>query len=444
MPQVVDKKSVEKICVDDFAFKKRYTYGTIMIDIDSHRIIDILDSRDKDKVTEWLKTYSNIKVVSRDGSHSYGAAITNSHPEAIQITDRFHLLKNLSETVEKYLYRLFPSRLEIPATSSTMSPEMESLLNTRNRHERIIFARQKYKEGYTQSEIALLMHSSAKTIGKYLNMKEEDIPEPAISAREKQHKEEMSKKQAKIDEVKKLFNEGYNINEIMLKTGHTYYTIMGYISGEYSLVNGHYDNRRPGKLQKYESEVITLRAQGITYKKIAEIISKKGYNGTVDALRVFMQKEREHRKNAETEKQEEAKEYVARKWMVQLIYNKLENVKGITDEQYEEVIKKYPILGNLYELLRQFHEIIFSKKVEKLKEWMEKAGKFEISELSSYISGLSNDIEAVKNAITLKYNNGLAEGSVNKLKVIKRIMYGRNSFELLKAKLLRLELRKIN
>ncbi|MGD9568700.1 MAG: transposase [Sedimentibacter sp.] len=107
-------------------------------------------------------------------------------------------------------------------------------------------------------------------------------------------------------------------------------------------------------------------------------------------------------------------------------------------------MKKYPILGNLYELLRQLHEIIFSKRAEKLKEWMEKAEKFEISELSSYISGLSNDIEAVKNAITLKYNNGLAEGSVNKLKVIKRIMYERNSFELLKAKLLRLELRKIN
>lgn len=444
MPQVVDKKSVEKICVDDFAFKKRYTYGTIMIDIDSHRIIDILDSRDKDKVAKWLKTYPNLKVVSRDGSHSYGAAITNAHPEAIQVTDRFHLLKNLSETVEKYMYRLFPSRLEIPATSSTMSSEMEALLNTRNRHERIIFARQKYKEGYTQSEIALLMHSSTKTIGKYLNMNEEDIPEPTVSAREKQHQEEMSKKQAKIDGVKKLFQEGYNINEIMLKTGHTYKTIMNYVSGEYSLVNGHYDNRRPGKLQKYEDEVIALRAQGITYKKIREIISKKGYSGTVDALRVFMQKEREHQKNTETEKQEKAKEYIARKWMVQLIYNKLENVKGITGEQYEEVIKKYPILGKLYELLRQFHEIIFSKKTDKLEEWMEKAEKFEISEMSSYISGLRNDLEAVRNAILLKYNNGLAEGSVNKLKVIKRIMYGRNSFELLKAKLLRLELRKIN
>ena len=68
----------------------------------------------------------------------------------------------------------------------------------------------------------------------------------------------------------------------------------------------------------------------------------------------------------------------------------------------------------------------------------------DISEISSYVAGLKNDIAAVRNAITLEFNNGLAEGSVNKLKVIKRIMYGRNSFELLKSKLLRLELQKIN
>jgi transposase len=72
------------------------------------------------------------------------------------------------------------------------------------------------------------------------------------------------------------------------------------------------------------------------------------------------------------------------------------------------------------------------------------AEKLDISEISSYVSGLKNDISAVKNAIILKFSNGLAEGSVNKLKVIKRIMYGRCSFKLLKFKLLRLELQKIN
>jgi len=109
---------------------------------------------------------------------------------------------------------------------------------------------------------------------------------------------------------------------------------------------------------------------------------------------------------------------------------------------YEEILRKYPILGQIYELLRKFHELVFSKKVDLLDEWMAQAEKLDISEISSYVSGLKNDLEAVRNAITLEFNNGLAEGSINKLKVIKRIIYGRNSFELLKSKLLRLELQK--
>lgn len=56
--------------------------------------------------------------------------------------------------------------------------------------------------------------------------------------------------------------------------------------------------------------------------------------------------------------------------------------------------------------------------------------------METYVNGLLLDIDAVKNAIKYKYNNGLAKGSVNKIKLTKRIMYGRNSFELLKAKLL--------
>ncbi|SKB00866.1 Transposase, partial [Caloramator quimbayensis] len=59
-----------------------------------------------------------------------------------------------------------------------------------------------------------------------------------------------------------------------------------------------------------------------------------------------------------------------------------------------------------------------------------------IPELNSYISGIERDFEAVKNAIIYEYSNGLAEGIINKIKVIKRIMYGRCSFELLKQKVL--------
>ena len=125
--------------------------------------------------------------------------------------------------------------------------------------------------------------------------------------------------------------------------------------------------------------------------------------------------------------------------MVQLIYKAIDNVKGITQEQYEEIIKKYPTLCKAYEILRGFHELMFSKDPDKLEPWMEEAQKLQIDEINSYLTGLRKDLVAVKNSIIYSYSNGLAEGSVNKLKVIKQIMYGRNSFELLKSKLLLLE-----
>ena len=129
-------------------------------------------------------------------------------------------------------------------------------------------------------------------------------------------------------------------------------------------------------------------------------------------------------------------EYIPRKFFCQLIYCELEKVNGLTQEQYESAVKKYPILGRLYSLLREYHRIIFSQKSAELDTWIIQAVSLKVDEIDTYVNGLLADIEAVKNAIKYKYNNGLAEGSVNKIKLTKRIMYGLNSFYLLKAKLL--------
>lgn len=92
-----------------------------------------------------------------------------------------------------------------------------------------------------------------------------------------------------------------------------------------------------------------------------------------------------------------------------------------------------------------FKQTVSGKKESELDKWLEETDSLEMDELSSFTNGIRRDIAVVKNAILLDYNNGLAEGSVNERKVVKRIMYGRNSFEMLKGKLLRLELkRKIN
>ena len=68
MPSIVDKSSVKMVCVDDFALRKRFSYGTVMINLENHRIVDMIPSRDTNDVCNWLKTFHNIEVISRDGA----------------------------------------------------------------------------------------------------------------------------------------------------------------------------------------------------------------------------------------------------------------------------------------------------------------------------------------------------------------------------------------
>lgn len=124
----------------------------------------------------------------------------------------------------------------------------------------------------------------------------------------------------------------------MRLTGHTTITIRIYLKDEYIMDNGHYDNRIQGKLAPYEQKVITMRSKGITYKKIHEQIVKEGYTGTIASLRMFMQKERTHQRSISKNITERV-EYIPRKLFCQLIYRELENIKGLTKEQYNASIK---------------------------------------------------------------------------------------------------------
>lgn len=124
---------------------------------------------------------------------------------------------------------------------------------------------------------------------------------------------------------------------------------------------------------------------------------------------------------------------------MKLLYWPIDQISSISETQYKLLGEQYPAFLDVIEILCEFREILKEQLVEKLSNWIEKVKKLEMKELCSFVNGLERDRDAITNAILYSYNNGLAEGSVNKLKVIKRIMYGRCSFELLKLKLLRLE-----
>ena len=90
-----EEQSITKVCIDDFAFRKRQTYGTVTVDIDTHRVVGLLASREVENVAEWLRSYPNIRIVSRDGSVSYKSAIEQAGMDIQQVSDRFHLFKGI-------------------------------------------------------------------------------------------------------------------------------------------------------------------------------------------------------------------------------------------------------------------------------------------------------------------------------------------------------------
>jgi transposase len=93
------------IGLDDFAFRRGHTYGTVIVDLESHRIIDLLPDRTTATVEAWLRAHPGIGIISRDRAGEYALAAARAAPEALQIADRFHLLLNAGECLERFIQR---------------------------------------------------------------------------------------------------------------------------------------------------------------------------------------------------------------------------------------------------------------------------------------------------------------------------------------------------
>lgn len=87
------------VAIDDFAYRKGHSYMCAIIDLYTRRPLAVFDSRYGDEIAQWLACHPEIRLVSRDGSACYASIVSKGAPQAVQVTDRFHLLKNLRETM---------------------------------------------------------------------------------------------------------------------------------------------------------------------------------------------------------------------------------------------------------------------------------------------------------------------------------------------------------
>jgi len=113
----------EIIGIDDWAYKKGHTYGTIICDGKTHKPIDLLDGRDGQELKKWLLNNKYVKIITRDRASAYAKVISEVLPDAMQIADRFHLHQNLLNEIKDSFSRELPNKIEISEAATDSQVE---------------------------------------------------------------------------------------------------------------------------------------------------------------------------------------------------------------------------------------------------------------------------------------------------------------------------------
>jgi transposase len=178
---------VECLGLDDFSFRRGRTFGTVMVDLEAHQIIDLLPDRQTDTASAWMAAHPEITHVSRDRGAEYASAASTGAPQAIQVADRFHVCQNLSDAVRRCLSRVLsemkaasqqaegeiPAQKEVPAAVQEWRPDpgahVAGIIAVR-RAERDVRYRQAVhlrEHGHSIKEMACQLSVSERTVRRW-------------------------------------------------------------------------------------------------------------------------------------------------------------------------------------------------------------------------------------------------------------------------------------
>src|SRR6266496_2363101 len=127
--------------VDDWSWRRGKRFGTILVNLETHKIIDLLADREAESVQKWLAKHPEVEIVSRDRGGCYVDGATWGAPQATQVADRWHMLSNLGDAVEEFLIR---AHIRLPETKAN-APTPEHPLTT--------FSATKASQGKSQARL---------------------------------------------------------------------------------------------------------------------------------------------------------------------------------------------------------------------------------------------------------------------------------------------------
>jgi transposase len=371
--------------VDDWAFRRGRRYGTILVDLERHRAIDLLPEATAEALAAWLRAHPGIRVVSRDRGGAYADGVRQGAPGAVQVADRFHLLKNCADVIERVLRRHAELVSQVPTPQARRVPT--TLLRpdrraSRERTQRATDARFAAIQSMLVRGLPISATARALGLHRHTIQKYRALPR----APQRRH---TWRRPSNLAPYQAYLRERWQRSRCTAMGLWREIRLLGY----------------PGAYQNVARFVAVLRRQTRTGEPAAAVTEGLTPRRVIGlALR---------RPQQRTPREAEA--------VVQ--------VKALG----AELDRAVSLLESFAYLLRHRSD---EQPLERLAQWESEATATGIPELVAFVAKLVQDQSAVEAALTQPYSQGQTEGQITRLKLLKRSMYGRANFDLLRQRFL--------
>jgi transposase len=390
-------RALRVIGVDDFAWKKRFTYGTILVDLERRKIIDVLADRESTTVEAWLKEHPEVELVIRDRGKDFIKAATAGAPQAQQVVDRFHVVKNLSEVLQEILGHC---RAEI-RQGEALPPQLE-------------------KAG----EEPIRPLPTAATWQQRTPARVKKV-----------HQARQASRDDGYSQMTTLRAQGLTQREVAKRMGMAERTVRHWLKRGAAPTNERQVRRR-SVFDPYAASVLQRWQDGIhEAKQLYEEIQARSFAGTVRIVQRFVQALRDEPEKIILPPASGADRFSSKTatWLF------IRDPKQLTAEKQAElelICQRSETARKTYELTQQFMSMLRLRRGQDFETWLAAVEASEIPELRRFAQGLLKDRNAVVAGLTLSSSNGPVEAQVQKLKLVKRSMFGRAKLPLLRQRLL--------